>query len=157
MANTPYRKQPPKAITTFAKPIFLRKRQSRAPPLCHTRCGQVEDRAAVRAEHRAHCISRLFLLGLLRVAVGTLQESRVAVAHQIGHRLLVHAAVEQRSHEVVAQGVEVVFPGEADGVIDLPQPLGEGVGMDELPVFVGEEVGAELAVARSASIFLRWR
>lgn len=44
------------------------------------------------------------------------------------------------------QGVKVVLPRKADGVIDLPQPLGEGVRVDELPMLVGEEVGTELAV-----------
>ena len=39
----------------------------------------------------------------------------------------------------------MVLPRKADGIIDLPQPLGEGVRVDELPVFVSEEVGAELA------------
>ena len=43
------------------------------------------------------------------------------------------------------QGVKVVLPWKADGGIDLPQPLGEGVRVDELPLFVGEEVGTELA------------
>ena len=60
------------------------------------------------------------------------------MAHQVGDGLLVHAAVEQRGHEVVAQGVKVVFLGEADGLVDLPQPLGEGIGVDELPVEVGD-------------------
>ena len=67
------------------------------------------------------------------------------MADKVCHRLLVHAAVQQRGHEVVPQGVEVVLPWKADGVIDLPQPLGEGVRVDELPVLVGEEIGTELA------------
>lgn len=46
----------------------------------------------------------------------------------------------------MAQGVEVVLLRKADGGIDLPQPLGEGVRVNELTVFVGEEVGAEPAV-----------
>lgn len=156
MANTPYRKQPPKAITTFANSIFLRNRQSRPPTLFHTRLSQIEDGVAVRTEHRKHSVCRLFLLHLLRVAVGALQEARVTVAHQIGDRLLVHAAVEQRGHEVVAQGVKMVFPGEADGLIDFPQPLGEGIGVDELSVFIGEEVGAELSVGPISLHLLRW-
>ena len=56
----------------FSKPIFLRKRQSRTPPFCHTRRGQVENGTAVRAEYREHGVSRLFLLRLLGVAVGAL-------------------------------------------------------------------------------------
>ena len=54
--------------------------------------------------------------------------------------LLVHAAVQKGCHEVVPQGVKVVLPRKADGVIDLPQPLGEGVRVNELTVLVGEEV-----------------
>ena len=64
---------------------------------------------------------------------------------EVCHRLLVHAAVQKRGHEVVPQSVQVVFPRKADGVIDLPQPLGEGVRVDELPLLVGEEIGTELA------------
>jgi len=41
--------------------------------------------------------------------------------------------------------VHVVLPRKADGGIDLPQPLGEGVRADELPLLVGEEIGTELA------------
>ncbi len=43
------------------------------------------------------------------------------------------------------QGVEVVLPRKADGGIDLLQPLGEGVRVDELPLLVGEEIGTEPA------------
>ena len=68
------------------------------------------------------------------------------MADKVCHRLFVHAAVQQRCHEVVPQGVQVVLTRKADGGIDLPQPLGEGVRVDELPLLVGEEVGAEPAV-----------
>ena len=84
----------------------------------------------------------LFLLGLLGVAVGALQKSVVAVPHEVCHRLLVYTAVEQGGHKVVTEGVEMVFLGEADGLVDLTQALGEGVGVDELSVGVGEEIGA---------------
>ena len=67
------------------------------------------------------------------------------MADKVCHRLLVHAAVQKRAHKVVPQGVQVVLPRKADGGIDLPQPLGEGVRVDELPVLVGEEVGTEPA------------
>ena len=73
------------------------------------------------------------------------------MADKVCHRLLVHAAVQQRGHEVVPQGVEVVLPRKADGVIDLSQPLGEGVRVDELPLFVGEEIGTELAALLDAA------
>ena len=43
------------------------------------------------------------------------------------------------------QGCAGGTPAKADGVIDLPQPLEEGVRVDELPLLVGEEVGAEPA------------
>ena len=73
------------------------------------------------------------------------------MADKVCHRLLVHAAVQQRGHEVVPQGVEVVLPRKADGVIDLSQPLGEGVRVDELPLLVGEEIGTELAALLDAA------
>ena len=67
------------------------------------------------------------------------------MTYEVCHRLLVHAAVQKRCHEVVPQGVQVVLPRKADGVIDFSQPLGEGVRVDELPLLVGEEIGTELA------------
>ena len=67
------------------------------------------------------------------------------MADKVCHRLLVHAAVQQRGHEVVPQGVEVVLPRKVDGVIDFSQPLGESVRVDELPLLISEEVGAEPA------------
>ena len=67
------------------------------------------------------------------------------MADKVCHRLLVHAAVQQRGHEVVPQSVKVVLPRKADGVIDFSQPLGESVRVDELPLLVGEEIGTELA------------
>ena len=73
------------------------------------------------------------------------------MADKVCHRLLVHAAVQQRGHEVVPQGVEVVLPRKADGVIDFSQPLGEGVRVDELPLLVGEEIGTELAALLDAA------
>ena len=71
--------------------------------------------------------------------------------HEVCHRLLVHAAVQKGCHEVVPQGVQMVLPRKADGVIDLSQPLGEGVRVDELPLFVGEEIGTELAALLDAA------
>ena len=124
---------------------FLRKQQSCAAPLRGTGGGEIENLLAVRAEHGEHGVCRLFLLRLLRVAVGALQKTGVRMADKVCHRLLVHAAVQQRGHEVVPQGVKVVLPRKTDGVIDFSQPLGEGVWVDELPLLVGEEVGAEPA------------
>ena len=49
------------------------------------------------------------------------------------------------------QGVEVVLPRKADGVIDFSQPLGESVRVDELPLLVGEEIGTELAALLDAA------
>ena len=43
------------------------------------------------------------------------------------------------------QSVKVVLPRKADGVIDFSQPLGESVRVDELPLLISEEVGAEPA------------
>ena len=105
--------------------------------------GEIEDLSAVRTEHGEHGVCRLLLLRLLGVAVGALQKAGVRMADKVCHRLLVHAAVQKRGHEVVPQGVKVVLPRKADGGIDLPQPLGEGVRVDELPTFIDEKVGAE--------------
>ena len=124
---------------------FLRKQQSCAVLLRRTDGGEIEDLLAVRTEHGEHRVGRLLLLRLLGVAVGTLQKAGVRMTHEVCHRLLVHAAVQKRCHEVVPQGVKVVLPRKADGGIDLPQPLGEGVRVDELPLLVGEEIGTEPA------------
>ena len=67
------------------------------------------------------------------------------MADKVCHRLLVHAAVQKRGHEVVPQGVEVVLLRKANGGIDFSQSLGEGVRVNELTVFVGEEVGTKPA------------
>ena len=106
---------------------------------------EIENLSAVRTEHGEHGVCRLLFLRLLGVAVGALQKAGVRMADKVCHRLLVHAAVQKRGHEVVPQGVKVVLPWKADGVIDLPQSLGEGVRVDELPLLVGEEIGTELA------------
>ena len=113
--------------------------------------GEIENLLAVRTEHGEHGVSRLLLLRLLGVAVGALQKAGVRMAHEVCHRLLVHAAVQKRCHEVVPQGVKVVLPRKADGGIDLPQPLGEGVRVDELPLLVGEEIGTEFAALLDAA------
>lgn len=127
------------------KNVFLRKQQSCAVPLRRTGGGEIENLLTVRAEHGEHGVSRLLLLRLLGVAVGALQKAGVRMTHEVCHRLFVHAAVQQRCHEVVPQGVKMVLPRKADGGIDLPQSLGEGVRVNELTVFVGEEVGTEPA------------
>jgi len=143
-ASTTYRKRGGKAITIFLKNEFLRKQQSCAVPRQGTG-GEIEDLSAVRTEHGEHGVCRLLLLRLLGVAVGALQKAGVRMAHEVCHRLLVYAAVQKRGHEVVPQGVKMVLPRKADGVIDIPQPLGEGVRVNELTVFIGEEVGTEPA------------
>ena len=130
---------------------FLRKQQSCAVPLRRTDGGEIEDLLAVRTEHGEHGVCRLLLLCLLGVAVGTLQKAGVRMTYEVCHRLLVHTAVQKRCHEVVPQGVQVVLPRKADGGIDLPQPLGEGVRVDELPLLVGEEIGTELAALLDAA------
>ena len=78
----------------------------------------------------------------LWVAVGALQEGRVAVTGELCYGLLVHAAVEKGRHKVVAEGVEVKLAGEAQLLIDRPQVLREGVGVDEASVVVREQVVA---------------
>ena len=133
---------------------FLRKQQSCAVPLRRTG-GEIENLSAVRTEHGEHGVCRLLLLRLLGVAVGALQETGVRMTDEVCHRLLVHAAVQQRGHKVVAQGVQMVLPRKTDGGIDLPQPLGEGVRVNELPLLVGEEIGLSLRRCLSASICLR--
>ena len=142
-ASTTYRKHSGKAITIFLKNEFLRKQQSCAVLLRRTGGGEIEDLLAVRTEHGAHGVCRPLLLRLLGVAVGTLQKAGVRMTHEVCHCLLVHAAVQKGCHEVVPQGVQVVLPRKTDGGIDLPQPLGEGVRVDELPLLVGEEIGTK--------------
>ena len=83
------------------KNVFLRKQQSCAVPLRRTGGGEIEELHAVRAEHGEHGVSRLLLLRLLGVAVGTLQKAGIRMTHEVCHRLLVHAAVQKRGHEVV--------------------------------------------------------
>ena len=129
-ASTTYRKRGGKAICNFRKNVFLRKQQSCAVPLRRTGGGEIENLLAVRTEHGEHGVCRLLLLRLLGVAVGALQKAGVRMTHEVCHRLLVHAAVQKGCHEVVPQGVKVVLPRKADGGIDLPQPLGEGVRVD---------------------------
>ena len=63
--------------------------------------GKIENLFAVRAEHGEHGVSRLLLLRLLGVAVGTLQKASVRMTYEVCHRLLVHASVQKRGHEVV--------------------------------------------------------
>ncbi len=46
------------------------------------------------------------------MAVGSLQESGIAMARQLGHRLLVHTVVEHCGHEVVAQRVQMELTGK---------------------------------------------
>ena len=88
--------------------------------------GEIEDLSAVRTEHGEHGVCRLLLLRLLRVAVGALQKASVRVTDEVCHRLLVHAAVQQRGRLEVPQGGTVSFPRQADGVKGLAQPLREG-------------------------------
>ena len=64
-------------------------------PLQGTGGGEIENLLAVRTEHGEHGVSRLLLLRLLRVAVGALQKAGIRVPHEVCHRLLVHAAVQQ--------------------------------------------------------------
>ena len=91
---------------------------------------------------------RLQLAFHLRMAVGAFQKRRISVAREIGDRLLVHAAVEQSGHVEMPERVEMVRLAEPVAVVELPQVFRERVGMDELPVLVGEQVLAErIAVA----------
>ena len=107
-------------------------------PLRRTGGGEIENLLTVRTEHGAHGACCLLLLRLLGVAVGALQKAGIRMTHEVCHRLFVHAAVQKRGHEVVPQGVQVVLPRKTDGVIDLPQPLGEGIQADELSTLAGE-------------------
>ena len=129
----------------FGLDEFLRKQQSGAfLPFCASG-GQVKELPAIRAQHSEHGGCCLYLLLALRMAVGTFQKAGVRVTDKVCDCLLVHTAVQKRGHEVVPQSVEMVLPRKADGGIDLLQPLGEGVRVDELPLLVGEEIGTELA------------
>lgn len=52
------------------------------------------------------------------------------------HGLLVYAAVQQSGDEEVTQGVQMVFGVESISGVNLPQALGECIGMDERAVCV---------------------
>ena len=41
------------------------------------------------------------------------------------------------------QGVEMIRFWKPNGLVDFPQPLGEYIWVNELPMFVREEIGAE--------------
>ena len=43
----------------------------------------------------------------------------------------------------MAKRVQMIFLRKSNGRIDLPQPLGECIWVNELPMFVREEIGAE--------------
>ena len=80
------------------------------------------------------------------MAVGALQKARVRVPYQIRHCLLVHAGVEQGGHIIVPQGVEMILFRKTDGLIDLSQPFGKRIRMNELPVGIREEIGTEFPI-----------
>ena len=85
-----------------------------------------------------------FLLALhLRVAVGALQETGISMTGQLCHGLLVYAAVQQSGDEEVTQGVQMVFGVESISGVNLPQALGECIGMDERAVCVCKQIGTE--------------
>ena len=78
------------------------------------------------------------------MAVGALQKAGVRMADQISDGLFVHAGVEQGGHEEMPQRVEMIRFRETNDLVDIPQPLGECIWVNELPMFVREEIGAEL-------------
>ena len=43
----------------------------------------------------------------------------------------------------VAKRVQVIFLRKSNGLVDFPQPFGEGIRVNELPVLIREEVGTE--------------
>ena len=92
------------------------------------------------------CGGVLFALHL-GMAIGTFQKARVTMTGQFCHGLLVDAAVQQSGDEEVTQGVEVIFCWEAIGGVDLTQTLGECVGVEQLPLFVDEQIGTEISAA----------
>ena len=61
------------------------------------------------------------------VIVGAFQKAGVAVPSQFRNRLLVHAAVQETGHKVMAERVQVVCLGETVLVVEFPQPLGKGI------------------------------
>ena len=77
------------------------------------------------------------------MAVGALQKARVRVPYQIRHCLLVHAGVEQGGHIVMAKRVQVIFLWKSNGLLDFPQPFGEGIRVNELPEGIREEIGTK--------------
>lgn len=83
----------------------------------------------------------------LGMAVGALQKAGVSMTGQLRHGLLVDAAVQQGGDEEVTQGVEMILLREADGVVDFSQTFGEGVGVEQLPLLVDEQIGTEISAA----------
>ena len=66
------------------------------------------------------------------------------MACQLRNGLLVHSLVEHGGDEVMAQGMQMKRRGEAQFTENLSQALGKGIGMNWLPLGVGEQVGADL-------------
>ena len=64
------------------------------------------------------------------------QETGISMTGQLCHGLLVYAAVQQSGDEEVTQGVQMVFGVESISGVNLPQALGECIGMDERAVCV---------------------
>ncbi len=79
----------------------------------------------------------------LRMAVGSLQKTGVAVTCQLCHCLFIHTAVEQGGDKIVAQSVEVKPLGEAVFIKELTKMLGEGIRMNRLSILSGKEILAE--------------
>ena len=65
---------------------------------------------------------------------------------QLRNCLLVHPLVEHGGDEIVPQGMQMKRRGESQFTENLSQALGKGIGMNWLPLGVGEQVGADLPV-----------
>lgn len=133
------------ANTTYPKrrEIAIPKRQKEKLFSCYLL--QREEEAIFGMQRGEHGRGGLLFAGHLRVTVGAFQKTSVTMTGQLRHGLLVDAAVQQRGDEEVTQSVQVILRREAVGGVDFPQALGECIRMDDRPIRVDEQIGAELS------------
>lgn len=106
---------------------------------------QREEKTTFGVQRGEHGCGGLLFAGHLWMAVGALQKAGVTMTGQLRHRLLIDTAVQQGGDKKVPQGVQVIFRREAVGGVDFPQALGECIRMDDRPIRVDEQIGAELS------------
>ncbi len=127
-----------KLLKLPAKPIFYESNNQALRDLAGHAAARLNSDLALWPEHSTHGSGGLHFLFLMGVAVGALQEARVRVSHQLRHRLLVHAGVEQGGHIVMAERVQVIFLRKSNGLIDFPQRISDERTISRLRPFLVE-------------------